>query len=766
MTARRVFVAARRFTLCAAASAAVCFAATAARAQEAAAADDAPAPAPTYVETISVTATSNPTPIQEIAGTVGRVDRSEIERQSMNTVRDLVRFEPGVEVSGDPTRLGLGGFVIRGIGGNRVQTRVDGVPTAEDFSFGPLGITRFAIDTDSLQSLEILRSAASSLYGSDALGGVVSLTTREPEDYLGGNSSSFGSRLGYDDRDESALAAGHVAFGLGRFAGSLSVDASSGHETTNQGEVATQNSARTVANPSDRETVGGRFKLVHRTSDRFDWRLGAEWFDADAETEVYSARTFQNLGPQFGPGVTYTIDTRDFDADDRRERQRFSAQGLAQWNGAAADTLLVRGYWSGNDTEQRVAEHVVTTQGGSIFGPTRVIDVRRDGLFEVEQDLFGLEAQAKKGIADRHLLTYGLSWKRDSFDMLRDRQEFDAVTGAPRTATVRVPTKYFPESDVDTLGAYAQAELDLAGGRVRLIPGLRYDRSKLDPNETDPIFLFGNPGTPAPTEAEADAVSPKLGVVFAANDRVALFAQYARGFRTPPYSSVNNGFSNATSGYRTLPNPDLDPETSDNAEIGARFSAPRGSLSVTLFDNRYDDFIEQVALGVNPANGLLEYQYQNLTAVEVRGVELAGDHRFADAWRVRGALAFIEGENDATSRPLNSIAPPKAVIGLDWLPGDRPFTAGLVLTYLDEKSADDLDRSAVQQFATPSATLVDLVATYRLGESWSVQAQAVNLLDETSWAWGDVGGLSRTSIVLDRYTSPGRSGSLSFRFTR
>jgi outer membrane receptor protein involved in Fe transport len=72
----------------------------------------------------------------------------------------------------------------------------------------------------------------------------------------------------------------------------------------------------------------------------------------------------------------------------------------------------------------------------------------------------------------------------------------------------------------------------------------------------------------------------------------------------------------------------------------------------------------------------------------------------------------------------------------------------------------------VQQFATPSATLVDLVATYRVTDSWSIQAQAVNLFDETYWAWGDVGGLSRSSAVLARYTSPGRSGSVSVRFSR
>ena len=412
---------------------------------------------------------------------------------------------------------------------------------------------------------------------------------------------------------------------------------------------------------------------------------------------------------------------------------------------------------------------MVTTQGGGPFGPTRVVNVQRDGTFRVEQDLAGVELQARKGLVGstfNALLTYGAEWERNSFDMLRDRQEFDALTGAPRPATVLVPTKYFPASDVDTLGAYLQAEVELAGGRLRLIPGARYDRSELTPDASDPIFLSGNPGSPLPVEAEADALSPKLGVVFAATERAALFAQYSAGFRTPPYSNVNNGFSNVTSRYRTLPNANLEPETSDNLEVGARFSASRGSLSVTVFENDYAEFIEQVVLGTSPVDGFQEFQYRNLTSVEIHGVELAGDQRLGDSWRVRGALAWIEGENTETERPLNSIAPPKGVLGLDWTPAALPFDAGLVVSYIDAKDVDDIDRSAIPQFATPDATVVDLFAGYRLSDDWSIRAALLNALDETYWTWGEVGGLSRTSAVLDRYTAPGRSASLSVRFGR
>ena len=103
---------------------------------------------------------------------------------------------------------GLGGFNIRGVGGNRVLTRIDGVPIAEEFEFGHFEVAPYALSLESVESVEILRGAASSLYGSDALGGVVSLVTRDPADYLSGQEGLYlGVHAGWDGRDRSASTA-------------------------------------------------------------------------------------------------------------------------------------------------------------------------------------------------------------------------------------------------------------------------------------------------------------------------------------------------------------------------------------------------------------------------------------------------------------------------------------------------------------------------------------------------------------------------------
>jgi hemoglobin/transferrin/lactoferrin receptor protein len=217
-------------------------------------------------------------------------------------------------------------------------------------------------------------------------------------------------------------------------------------------------------------------------------------------------------------------------------------------------------------------------------------------------------------------------------------------------------------------------------------------------------------------------------------------------------------------GYTTLPNPDLEPEGSDNVEVGVRATVGRASFALALFDNRYDDFIETVTLGVNPATGLLEFQPRNLTAVEISGVELAGEVTLSRSLRLRAAFAAIEGEDETAGVPLNSIAPAKLVLGLRYrAPGGR-WGAELVSTAVAEKDAGDVDRSAVEQFAAPGYEVFDLLAFWEVTRRLGVEIALLNLTDETYWEWANVRGIAATSPALDRYTSPGFAAVVAARW--
>lgn len=120
-------------------------------------------------------------PRREVGSSVTVLDREEIERRDKTTVAELLRTVPGVEVSqgGGPGKAA--GLFLRGGSSAHTLVLLDGVrlnaATVGSFDFADL-------TTDNLERIEILRGPQSTLYGSEALGGVISLTTRRGQEGL------------------------------------------------------------------------------------------------------------------------------------------------------------------------------------------------------------------------------------------------------------------------------------------------------------------------------------------------------------------------------------------------------------------------------------------------------------------------------------------------------------------------------------------------------------------------------------------------------
>src|SRR5262252_4486891 len=120
-------------------------------------------------------------PLDETPATVTVISRERIEREVARDIRDALRYEPGVSVVNNPTRFGLGNVNIRGLDGNRVQMMQDGIRMPDGFAIGSFSnASRNPFDLGLLSRIEILRGPGSALYGSDALAGVLSMTTLDP----------------------------------------------------------------------------------------------------------------------------------------------------------------------------------------------------------------------------------------------------------------------------------------------------------------------------------------------------------------------------------------------------------------------------------------------------------------------------------------------------------------------------------------------------------------------------------------------------------
>ncbi|MCY4121378.1 MAG: TonB-dependent receptor, partial [Acidobacteria bacterium] len=318
------------------------------------------------------------------------------------------------------------------------------------------------------------------------------------------------------------------------------------------------------------------------------------------------------------------------------------------------------------------------------------------------------------------------------------------------------PTKYFPESGVAEAGAYVQAEFLL--GRVTLVPGLRFDRFTLDADQQDPIYLAGL--NPEAVDFGDAALSPKVGAAVRMSDTLTVHGQYAAGFRAPPYSAINTGFTSLRTGYTTLPNPDLRAERSDNLELGVRAAFDRASVGATVFSNWYDGFIEITTLGENPATRLLEFRSENLEAARISGLELRAEAWLSASVTLRGSYARIEGveivQGAATaaiaeSTPLGSVAPNEGVIGLRYARPSGRWGQELSVRLVESAAG----RHADDWFEPDGYAVVDLVGFLRLAESLTFRFGVLNLTDAKYFEWWNVRGRRGNDPVIDRYSSPG-----------
>lgn len=698
-----------------------------------------------FVDAVTVSATLNPQIVRDTPGTVSVIDAETIARRLVENTADLVKFEPGVYIESNLTRVGLNGFNIRGVGGNRVATRVDGVETSEQFDFGPFNIHQFALDLDSLKSAEIVRSAGSALYGSDALGGVVSFFTKDPADYLAGKRYHVAAKTLYDGRADDVSGNLVLAGGSSRVQASLFGSYALGHEPGNHGDLASLDATRTAPNPQDRESLQALGKIVFTTANAGTLRATVEAYDLEVDTNAYSARTSFTQGP-----IQTTV--LDITALDTMRRVRASIDhaidgrfGMNQWTWSA--------FIQNTDTDQIVDEQ----RTDRAFG--RTTGVLRNGTLAFEQDTIGATLQARKlaMVADGLLFTFGASYTRHAFDMLRDRLDLDAATGNVIPPSITIPSKYFPKSTVDETGVYAQGEFRY--GRLTVVPGIRYDRFSLDADQADDVYT-GEHGEPA--DSTSDAVSARIGASFRVGAATTLHAQVAQGFRAPPYSAVNTGFSNLLGGYTTLPNVDLKPETSLNYEGGIRTSVGAVSVGATAFLNDYEDFISLATRGFNPVTRLLEFQSQNIAAARIRGIELQGDARLPAGFVLRGAYAFIRGDDVSGDEdvPLETIAPNQGVLGLQYAGSAR--WGGEVAVRASAGKPET--RAADTQFRPESFIVADLFGWASLGRNVTLRAGVLNLTDARYFEWSNVRGRQTGDPAIDRYSSPGISGILSIAY--
>ena len=571
---------------------------------------------PEPIEEIVVVTTRTPQQAFDLPQMVGIIDRERIDDRLPQQLDELfegipnLRFDSGARRNSDQPN-------IRGIGAAGVLILLDGA--RQSFLSGHDG--RLFLEPELIARIEVQRGPASALYGSGAMGGVISIETVSGETLgAGGRSwggavkSSFQSvndewlakALGYGHGEKLALT-GAVAFRSG-------------------GNIRLGDGSRLQA---DDETLASHAKASWR------WREGVVSALSFTGTDIWSREPNNAQGTNMAGPANPLVN------------RRITARSLT-----LKQTIAPRGVTGLIDLE--MTGFVASTRN-------REDQIDSPRLTFRDLDSLGLRVE------NRSLLLGEPGTERMLRLVLGGEIYGDEQTGFDSTTPANALSGV-PNARTTFAGLFAQIEAEAATplGRVLFIPGVRWDR-----------FRNRRPGKATPAE---DAVSPKLGVSWFPHEHLLLFASWAESFRAPNMNEVfNEGihfriplgpFVEAPNFF--VPNPDLKPESGRTVEAGAGYDGPLGlregdrlRLKGSYFHAKIDDLIDlDVTVAFTPGCfvpglGLCSSgtsRFVNRNDARLKGVELELAYE-TERLALRASYATLRGRDRATGAFLGLLLP-------------------------------------------------------------------------------------------------------------
>jgi vitamin B12 transporter len=550
-----------------------------------------------YQEKLVVTASLEHEERRVVPGSVTVIERAEIRDRQATEIFEVLRTVPGLDIvqSGSPGKVVS--LFSRGAESDQTLVLWNGVKLNDPFF---AGFDWAFMPTDGVDRVEVVRGPFSSLYGSEAMGGVVQVFSARQDGgdlRLEGGSDSYG-RLG-------------VAWGAE--IGSTQVDFS-GH--IRRGDGAAEN-----------DFYDGQSMMT-----RVAWAPGR-----DTQLGLIARFTDSEVGIPVASGVE--TPQRRQESDSVQLAVPFEA-ALGRWQISAAVTTL--------QSDFRFSD------------PDASFSLNR-----TDAERMGVRGVASYRAKGDFWFAFGADWDEDE---VSNESNFGvALEGESR-------------SNYSLFG-----EVQKAWGPVRLDLGVRQDEDQ----------FFGG------------EMSPRIGVLADVSRSVQVFANYGEAFRAPSLGELFFPF---------FGNPDLEPETSESAEVGVRFDTERWGGQLAYFDNEFDNLID-----TDP----LTFTAINVGQAETSGLEVEVEYRYGMT-QIRLNANFLDTEDVATGETLLRRPEESGSVWVAVRPGE--LTLSLTGRYVGERQ--DLDPLTFLRADNDEFFVGDLAATWQASSTVAPYVRIGNLLDE------------------------------------
>lgn len=663
----------------------------------------------TQMDTVVVTASGFEQEIKNAPASISVITREQLESKPFHNLADAVADVEGVSVERGGKAGGMN-ISIRGLPSDYTLVLVDGKRLSQNSSgarpngFGDVD-TNFIPPMSAIDRIEVVRGPMSTLYGSDAMGGVINIITRKVAREWTGQVTLDGTAQG-DNRygnnyGSSFYLSGPLQtdkLGLSLRGGLYRRLSAHGSYPANQAEYDSGDYSGDIASFSGlgdslQRNVGLRLALTPNRNHDILFDVDANW------------QTFDNANGELGTLNADVAPNRQgggYEPEMKFNRQRYALTHLGRYDGAiSSDTSLLY------DTTETIGRtNPMSTPRQPSDGEKRELEYE-NWVFDTKwtMPLFN----------DRHNLTMGGQWREQKFK--------DTLVSAPLNLR-QYQWALFAEDEWRIVD-------DLA-----LTMGARYDRNE----------QFGGKW------------SPRGYLVWNATPAWTVKGGVSKGYKTPDINLMTDGIIGlgAQGTMPLLGNSQLKPESSTSSELGVLFDNGEGLTgNLTGFHTKFKDKIDTqnvpnclaaggpvpgcLDLGVWERNGVPVANFSqrvNVDTATIQGFELGGRIPLFEGWSFSGNYTLTASEITSGAKqgqPLGSQPRHSLNLGLNWRVNER-FNAWVRGEYR-AKQFNDMNWEKEQVFYSPY-WLASLGGSYVLNKNVTLSASVYNLFDKNFVDYG------------------------------
>jgi len=586
--------------------------------------------------------------IQMLPYLVSSIDKKEIEMSPLFNVSDLLKTEPGISLLRD----GIWGteVSIRGLSRANVVTLIDGyrIETSTDIS---ARLSMF--DLNDVERIEVIKGAASSLYGSGATGGTINIISKSGSyanklSLIGNYSGGFNSVNNFFSNAINLIASGNewIAKLSGVYRKAQNTQTPSGELSNSQFE---DNSFSALF----------QFKPLENHEIKFNYQQ----FNAYDVGIPGGAPLFPNNAK-----VTYPAELR------RLLSAEYKINNLSQ----SLIKLSAKYFHQYISRDVENIPGIVQFVPGANSQPPKRISVLKINP-GADHNTVGFQTQADFKFVNHYVIT-GFDYWRRNYNGLRTQDQKIEILNPIDSSVVRISyitiyEKPLPDANYSSSGIYLQDEMNLFDN-LNLTLGGRYDYIWLNNAETfNPLYevndgvINNNPAGQKiiwnAESAENKSYVFNIGLLYSLSNQSNISFNAARSFRSPSleerYQYIDLG------SVIRVGDPDLKPEQGYSFDLGFRLFQNDINITTSIFLNSLKDLVTEIPGTYDNRNALIK---TNIGEALLYGFEYSFNFRLISQLNIYNTLSYVRGLNQKDDQDLPQISPLNSILGFEYAPFD------------------------------------------------------------------------------------------------